>query len=122
MRSPSPRSAGQGATTSTAAGSSRACRAPPTGIEPVGRRTRRPRVGRAVVPDLAPVGALLREAGFVGCADYPVSCRATYASDGSVRSVKARFFGGWCCRLTMHRNGSYSLTQSVSVKVRAVRC
>lgn len=84
----------------------------------MGRRTRPPRIARAVVPDLAPVGALLREAGFVGCADDPLSCRATYAGDGSVRSVKARYAGGWCCRLTMHRGGSYSLTQSVSVTVR----
>lgn len=61
---------------------------------------------------------MLRKAGFVGTEEDPVTCRARFDRDGTPRSVKARYAGGWCCRLTIHKNGTFSLTQSISVTVR----
>lgn len=83
------------------------------------RRRRRQPAGSTVVikPDLAAVGALLRQAGFVGCGDDPVSARGRCNPDGSLRTIKARYPGGWCCRLTRHVNGTYSVTQSISITV-----
>lgn len=69
-------------------------------------------------PAPAVIGALLRDAGFLGCQADPITCRATFDAEGKPRRVKARYPGGWNCRLTLHRDGTYSLTQSLTVTLR----
>lgn len=82
------------------------------------RCRRRPAAGiSTTMTEVGPIGAMLREMGFVGTDADPVSVRASFAPDGRPRSVKARYPGGWCCRLTLHKAGTYSMTQSISMTV-----
>lgn len=69
-------------------------------------------------PEPAIIGELLRNAGFTGCQSDPLTCRATFDLEGNARRVKARYPGGWNCRLTLHRDGTYSLTQSLTITLR----
>ncbi len=79
-------------------------------------RTRRPAGRLTSRPDPATIGPLLREAGFVGSEADPVECRASFDADGTPRRVFARYPDGWTCTMVLSR-GSYSLTQSISVRV-----
>lgn len=72
-------------------------------------------------PDPAQIGPLLREAGFLGSEDDPVSCRATFDASGKPKRVSARYADGWSCAMRLHRDGSFSLVQSFSIRVPRVK-
>lgn len=74
---------------------------------------------RTVQADLGPVGALLREAGFVGADTDPTGVTVSRDAGGEVRRVHARYAGGWSCTLLRSRDGSYSLSQCRRMRVTA---
>lgn len=86
----------------------------------VARRARR-RSGFTTSPDVAKIGPLLREAGFVGSEADPVACIATFDDGGNPRCVSARYEDGWSCRMRLRRDGSYSLTQSFRMVIGGAR-
>lgn len=72
---------------------------------------------RTVKADLGKIGALLRDAGFVGTEIDPAGVTATRDAGGDVRRVHARYPGGWSCTLLRSRDGSYSLSQCWRIRV-----
>jgi hypothetical protein len=72
---------------------------------------------RQTQPDPATVGPLLRKAGFIGSESDPISVRASFDDEGRPRRVHARYAEGWTCCMHLALDGSYSLSQSVRMRV-----
>jgi hypothetical protein len=60
---------------------------------------------------------MLRELGFVGTESDPTSVRASFDADGRPRRVHAHYADGWSCTLQLSIDGSFSLSQSVRMRV-----
>lgn len=86
-----------------------------------GRRKASRRQSRSIrtVEDPAKIGPLLRQAGFVGVESDPVTCSARFDHTGRPVSVRATYADGWSCTMRLHKDGSYSLSYSVSLTVRS---
>jgi hypothetical protein len=80
-------------------------------------RSLRRRGWRTTSPDPAGIGPMLRHAGFVGPDSDPTSVRVSFDADGRPRRVHARYADGWTCTMHLCADGSYSLSQSLRVRV-----
>jgi hypothetical protein len=78
-------------------------------------RRRKP-AWRTITPDPAKVGPLLREAGFLGSEGDPVECRASFDGSDRPRRIHARYADGWRCTMTFRADGSYSLSQAITLR------
>jgi hypothetical protein len=65
--------------------------------------------------DLAKAGAMLREAGFLGCASDPVECHGHRDRAGRVRRMHATYENAWRATLVLRVNGDYSLSQALKL-------
>lgn len=63
--------------------------------------------------DLARTGALMREAGFVGCDLDPIEGHAHRDRAGRVRRIHATWKAGWRATLVLRLDGSFSLSQAI---------
>lgn len=81
------------------------------------RSPRRKRGWRTTAPDPVTIGPLLRQAGFVGSDADPVSVSASFDADDRPRRVHARYADGWTCTMHLARDGAFSLTQSIRMRV-----
>lgn len=68
-------------------------------------------------PDPAAIGPMLRELGFAGADGDPISCCASFDAAGNPLRISAYYEGGWRCELRLRKNRSYSLTQSITMRV-----
>jgi len=84
-------------------------------------RPRRKAGWRQTAPDPATIGPLLRKAGFVGSEVDPISVRASFDDEGRPRRVHARYPEGWTCVMHLAIDGSYSLSQSIRMRVTGKR-
>ncbi|HEX8485712.1 hypothetical protein [Sphingomonas sp.] len=72
---------------------------------------------RSTQPDPALIGPMLRQAGFIGSDSDPTSVRASFDADGRPRRIHARYAEGWTCAMHLSIDGSYSLSQSIRMRV-----
>ncbi len=71
----------------------------------------------SVEPALTRIGALMREAGFIGTKADPIVVKVSYDQSGRPRRAVAAYQGGWHADLRLHKRGTYSLNQSLRVRV-----
>jgi hypothetical protein len=72
---------------------------------------------RQTQPDPAVIGPRLREFGFIGSETNPISVRASFDAEGRPRRVHARYADGWTCTLHLSTDRSYSISQSLRMRV-----
>lgn len=72
---------------------------------------------RHTTPDPATIGPMLRKAGFVASDVDPVRVSASFDHDGRPRRIHARYPDGWTCLLNLSLDGSYTLSQSLRMRI-----
>ncbi len=72
---------------------------------------------RTIDAEPAKIGPMLRQAGFIGSERDPTSVRGSYDADGRPRRVHARYADGWTCTMHLAADGSYTLSQSLRMRV-----
>lgn len=75
---------------------------------------------RVTSEDPATIGPLLRKCGFLAVDTDPLEVRAHFDATGRPRRVHATYQGGWRATLVLRADGTYSLSQTITLVSRAI--